>query len=193
MTDNIDYRLKKVNDKLSEETKDLICEYTDFFNFIAKKIVYGIEDDKENTDFSEHTDEEIEEMYIMDLENAIDNYDHKCDYNTTLKRNKMNKILLEKKKNIEKQLNNYISDFKQELNKKNKNLSLSFIKNTQYRLHCYNEEYEDWSHDTLDFINSINSYMEYKPSDFEKNILEIIFKNLHNLTLLDELLEAEND
>ena len=104
----------------------------------------------------------------------------------------MNKILLEKKENIEKELNNYILDLKQELNKRNKNLSLSFIKDTQYRLHCYNEEYEDWSHDTLDFVNSINSYIKYEPNDFEQTILQIIFRNLHNLTLLDELLEAEN-
>lgn len=84
MTDNIDYRLKKVNDKLSEEAKDLIYRYTDFFNFLAKKIVYGIEDDKENTDFSEHTDEEVEEMYVMDLENAIDNYNHNGGWNKIL-------------------------------------------------------------------------------------------------------------
>lgn len=84
MTDNIDYRLKNVNDKLNEEAKDLIYRHTDFINFLAKHIFSDIEEDKEKFSFENDLDEEIEKYYLNDLQDAIANYKHRGGYNKEL-------------------------------------------------------------------------------------------------------------
>lgn len=84
MTENIDYRLKNVNDKLNFEIKELIYRHTEFFNFLGKHIFSDIEEDKENFSFENYSDEEIEKNYLDDLQDAIGNYKHRGGYNKEL-------------------------------------------------------------------------------------------------------------
>ena len=69
--------------ELTEDAKKLIEKYPELINALADNIKYGIEKDLEEYEWE--NEEDAEDVYITDIVNAIENYDHKGGYNTTLK------------------------------------------------------------------------------------------------------------
>lgn len=70
--------------ELTEEAKNIINKYPELINALAENIKYGIEKDLEDYDGWEK-EEDAEDIYITDIINAIENYEHKGGYNTILK------------------------------------------------------------------------------------------------------------
>ena len=69
--------------ELTEDAKNLIEKYPELINALADNIKYGIEKDLE--DYEWEKEEDAEDVYITDIVNAIENYDHRGGYNTILK------------------------------------------------------------------------------------------------------------
>lgn len=69
--------------ELTEEAKNLIKKYPEVINALADNIKQGIEKDLEEYEWE--NEEDAEDVYITDIVNAIENYDHKGGYNTILK------------------------------------------------------------------------------------------------------------
>ena len=69
--------------ELTEEAKNLIKKYPELINALATNIKYGIEKDLE--DYEWEKEEDAEDVYITDIINAIENYDHRGGYNQILK------------------------------------------------------------------------------------------------------------
>lgn len=69
--------------ELTEYAKNLIKKYPEVINALADNIKCGIEKDLE--DYEWEKEEDAEDVYITDIVNAIENYDHDGGWNTTLK------------------------------------------------------------------------------------------------------------
>lgn len=69
--------------ELTEDAKKLIEKYPELINALATNIKYGIEKDLE--DYEWEKEEDAEDVYITDIINAIEDYDHIGGYNTILK------------------------------------------------------------------------------------------------------------
>ena len=70
--------------ELTEEAKNLIKKYPELINALATNIKYGIEKDLEDYDGWEK-EEDAEDVYITDIINAIENYQHNYGWNKELK------------------------------------------------------------------------------------------------------------
>lgn len=69
--------------ELTEEAKNLIKKYPELINALADNIKYGIEKDLEDYDGWEK-EEDAEDVYITDIINAIEDYEHNYGWNKTL-------------------------------------------------------------------------------------------------------------
>ncbi|MBO4516760.1 hypothetical protein J5751_05020 [bacterium] len=73
-----------IKKELTEEAKNLIKKYPELINALADNIKYGIEKDLEDYDGWEK-EEDAEDVYITDIINAIEDYEHNYGWNKELK------------------------------------------------------------------------------------------------------------
>lgn len=99
----------------------------------------------------------------------------------------MNEILIKKEEEIENKLKEHIIFLKEEFEKSNIDLKVDYNTNSNFRFHCYDDNYEDWVNTSLDFVNSISRYKNIVLNEFSKKVISVIFRNLDNLCLIKEL------